>query len=169
MALVVEDGTGVAGANTYLSLTTANTYFTERPNASVWSGSTDALRTQALLYACQWMEARYGGQLEGEIVDVEQVLVWPRTSFYDGRGRLVETGTIPQVWKDGQAEAALAHLSGGLNEVRDRGGAIKSVQAGSVGVVYMDGASSGRSFPFVDSLVAPLLRYGYAGRRLVRG
>jgi hypothetical protein len=80
----------------------------------------------------------------------------------------VETGTVPERWKHAQAEAALAHLSAVLNEVRSRGGAIESVAAGSVEVVFAASASAGRTFPYIDNLVAPLLRYG-GGRRLVRG
>lgn len=168
MAIVVETGAGVAGSNSYHSLVSSAAYFAERPNAAAWSGSTDALRTEALLYACIWLEARYGDALGGGIVSQTQSLLFPRTTFYDTAGRLVTTGTVPDRWKDAQAEAALAGLSAALNEVRSRGGAIESVSAGSVSVQFASGASPGRTFPFIDNLVAPLLHFG-GGRRLVRG
>ena len=169
MALVVETGAGVAGANTYHDLVSAAAYFAERPNAAAWSGSTDPLRTEALLYSCAWLEGRYGGGLRGGIVASDQALLWPRGTFYDSHGRLVATGTVPEAWKNAQAEAALAHLAARLNEVRDRGGAIESVAAGSVEVVWAQGAPAGRTFPFVDdSLIQHLLEFGGGQRRLVR-
>lgn len=166
MALVVEDGTGVAGANTYHSLVTATAYFAERPNTA-WTAATDAQRTAALLFSTQWLEERYGPYLDGAILDSEQSLLWPRSTFYDSTGRIVETGTVPERWKNAQLEAAAAHLTSGLNEVRSRGGAIESVRAGSVGVTFADSAPLGRTFPFIDSLVSTLLVY-WGTRRLVR-
>lgn len=165
---MVEDGTGVAGANSYHDLVSAAAYFAERPNAAAWSGSTDPLRTEALLYSCPWLEDRYAEGLAGAVVSADQPRIFPRTTFYDRRGRLVQSGTIPDDWKAAHAEAALAHLSGKLNEVRDRGGAIASIAAGSVEVAWRDDAPSGRTFQYIDSLVAPFLEFG-GQRRLVRG
>lgn len=164
----METGAGVAGANSYHDLVSAAAYFAEHPNAGAWTNSTDPLRTEALLYTCPWLEDRYAEGLASYVVSTEQSRIWPRWQFYDRRGRRVPTGTVPDDWKAAHAEAALAHLTSPINEVRDRGGAIESISAGSVEVVWSSGASSGRTFPYIDALVAPFLEFG-GQRRLVRG
>jgi DnaT-like ssDNA binding protein len=170
MALIVETGAGIAGANTYLSAADALAIFssTDRPTQNTaWTAVSLEKRVEALLYAARWLDGRYRESLSGGIVSTTQTLIWPRSSFYDSAGRLVTTGTIPDVWKEAQAEAALAHLTTGLNEVRNRGGAIEAITAGSVSVRWSSGAPAGRTVPYIDDLVAPLLEFGL-GRRLVR-
>ena len=40
VTLIVEDGTGVTGANTYISLADAETYFDTRLDTGVWDTDT---------------------------------------------------------------------------------------------------------------------------------
>lgn len=166
MALVVESGAGLANAESYISVTDADTYFTAHGSPAAWTAATTAAKESALRYAAQWLDRRYSW-ISGILV-LTQALSWPRGLSYDNDGRTVASGTIPQRVKDAQCEAALAHIGSTLAEVRERGGAIESVAAGSVEVVWTSGASSGRTFPYIDSLVAPLVEFG-GQRRLVRG
>lgn len=165
MALVVETGAGLANAESYISVTDADAYFAAHGSPAAWTAATTPVKESALRYAAQWLDRRYSWI--SAIYVVTQALSWPRWLSYDSDGRTVAVG-VPQRIKDAQCEAALAHLAGTLAEVRDRGGAIQSVSAGSVEVVWSPGASSGRTFPYIDSLVAPLLEFGGGQRRLVR-
>jgi hypothetical protein len=64
MAFVVEDGTGVAGANSYLSVLEADSYHADRGNTG-WSGN-DQVKQQALVRATDYVEGRFGSRFSGQ-------------------------------------------------------------------------------------------------------
>lgn len=61
MALIQEDGTGVAGANAYSNLTLVEVYLTERERLAenLWSGFTTAEREAAIIAATDYIEQRF--------------------------------------------------------------------------------------------------------------
>ena len=98
-----------------------------------------------------------------------QALAWPRWSFVDMKGRTIATG-VPQVVKDAQCEAALAHLSTSLASPLDRGGSISEVQVGPIDVKYSPGAASSRTFAYIDALVSDVALSSTAAQvSLIRG
>lgn len=76
MALVVEDGSGVASANGLCSLAFADTYFTDRANAA-WTG-TEADKSSAIIRATDYIETRFGRRFIGSKMVDTQALSWPR-------------------------------------------------------------------------------------------
>lgn len=74
MALVVEDGSGVAGANTYADLATIEAYFTERGDTTFAAASTEA-KEGAILRAMGYIETH---RWRGQRVSITQSLAWPR-------------------------------------------------------------------------------------------
>jgi hypothetical protein len=119
MSLIVEDGTGLSTANSYISVADADAYFEARSN-STWDGAIDDSKEAALLYATLWVDRRY--VWPGFIVISTQALSWPRGWAYDYEGRVIDSSTVPQAVKDAVCEAALEHLSTSLNEILARGG-----------------------------------------------
>lgn len=167
MALTVETGAIVAGADSYQSLAAADTYFTNHGSPSEWEDATDPVKESALRYATRWIDSTLTWR--GEIVDNDQVLDWPRAGVYDDENRLVASDSIPQILKDATCEAALEHLRSALNVGLDRGGAIKRRRVeGAVETEYMDGAPGERVRRFVADLLTPYLAASPAGLRLVR-
>jgi hypothetical protein len=77
MAFTVEDGTGVAEANSYVELAFAEDYFTDRGNAA-WTGA-DSAKQAALIQATDYIEGRFGRRFIGEMASTTQGLSWPRT------------------------------------------------------------------------------------------
>lgn len=77
MALIVEDGTVVAGAESYISVADANTYHTDRGNTA-WTGS-DAVKEAALRKATEYMVQVYRLRWKGYRVSGTQALDWPRS------------------------------------------------------------------------------------------
>lgn len=166
MALVVEDGSVVAGADAYVSLSAANTYFTNHGAPTQWTGATDAVKEAAIRYATQWLDAVFSWR--GEVVSNDQVLDWPRAGVYDDENRYVDSDSIPRLLKDATCEAALEHLKSSLIEGKERGGKVKRTKLGPIEKEFMDGAPGERSRPFVSQLVAPFVAYSASGLRLVR-
>lgn len=159
MALTVEDGSIVAGAESYITLAEANTYFTNRNNAT-WAALSDAAKEAAIREAAQYIDGVY--TFIGYIVDSDQVMAWPRTPGYDLQGRTILTTEIPQKIKDAQCELALEASSSSL--LASYTGETQSEKVGSLAVSYFRG-SPVKSFPFVSVLLTDLI----AGRgKLIR-
>lgn len=85
MALTVEDGTGLVGADAYISVANADTYFLASANAT-WAAATVPAKEVAIVKATRYMEKRFGTKWKGLIASSEQALGWPRRYVYDERG-----------------------------------------------------------------------------------
>ena len=86
MAFTVEDGTGVEGANAYITIAWADAYHADRGNAA-WSGA-DTVKQQAIVRATDYIETRWAGRFKGvqEHLDPLQPLQWPRLNVRDING-----------------------------------------------------------------------------------
>ena len=140
MALVVEDGTGKADANSFVSVSYADNYHSGR-GTSTWTG-TDATKEAALIRATdylsevyQWMGYRLKGRRDNEGA---QALAWPRQGVKDKEGIYVNTNEIPVEIKKATSELALYELvnPGALDPTFTPSTVIKSVKAGPVSVTF---------------------------------
>jgi hypothetical protein len=78
MALIVEDGTQVSGANSYVTTTEADSYFTDRGNTLWTETAADEDKEAALIKAAYYMESKYRMQWKGSRMAWNQALSWPR-------------------------------------------------------------------------------------------
>ena len=85
MALTVEDGTGLVGADAYISVANADTYFLASANAT-WAAATVSAKEIAIIKATRYIEKRFGTKWKGLIASSEQALSWPRRYVYNERG-----------------------------------------------------------------------------------
>lgn len=159
MALIVEDGTQVSGAESYISVTDADTYFTNRDN-DTWLDLANAEKESALRKATQYLDSVY--DYIGEMVDYEQALLWPRTPATDNAGRLLSITTIPQRLKDAQCELALESVSADLMASTDR--ETQSEKVGGLQVTYFQG-QKGKQYPLINALMRDLV---HSGNKLTR-
>lgn len=88
VSLIVEDGTGLANSNSYVSLADATTYFTNVMNAA-WTtdASGNAFSTDqqaaALIRTTMWIDGNYRGRYPGyRVMGRTQALEWPRVGAY---------------------------------------------------------------------------------------
>lgn len=77
MAIVVEDGTGLSTAETFVSVADADAYHLARAN-SAWALLTTPNKEAALRKAADYMEAVYRERWAGYRVNTTQALSWPR-------------------------------------------------------------------------------------------
>lgn len=75
--MIVEDGTIIENANSYVSTEEADIYFSDRDLESVWQG-TQQDKEGALISATEYIDYRFGYRFIGTQVEVEQPLQWPR-------------------------------------------------------------------------------------------
>lgn len=156
--LIVEDGSIVADANSYIAYDYALAYHALRGN-SAWAAASDADQQYAIIRATQAVDSIYKGKWKGEPTEYgTQELEWPRSGVTVG-STSIDDDVIPAAIKKAVCEAALRELAspGSMTPDLDRGGEIKRVKADVVEVEYMDGANSTTTFTAIDGLLADLV------------
>ena len=94
MSLIVEDGSIVTGAESYISVADASTYHTARGNAAWAALASDAVREQCLRKATDYMEQVYRSRWQGCRVGETQALSWPRYDV-EVEGYAVDSDIVP--------------------------------------------------------------------------
>jgi hypothetical protein len=105
MALVIVATPGAADANSYATVSGANTYHEGRLNSDAWVDADADVKMAALVMAARYLDAIPGGWT-GAASTETQALVWPRTGMASRNGFAIASGEIPQTLKDAQAEFA---------------------------------------------------------------
>ena len=167
--MIVEDGSIVAGANSYGTVSDLETYWDNR-NVSL-STYTTAQKEAALIISTQYLDNNF--TWKGEILSLEQPLDWPRTGVYDEQGRNVEQTEIPFQLTNALFEYAYRQLtnSDGLQpDVTDLGTLKKkaiNLDGGiSISKEYEDktgGYFGIRSYPLADNWLKGLTTGGTMG------
>lgn len=155
MAIVVEDGTIVDGANSYVSESDFGTYCDDR-GLTPADGDAEA----ALIRASQWVDNTYRNRFPGYRVNGrEQTMEWPRSVAYDASCFLIADDVVPDEVIKAVCEAALRELTeaGSLAPDLERGGSIQQLQAGSVSITYGSNAAANTSFQAIDGILSGLI------------
>jgi hypothetical protein len=152
MALTVEDGTGVAGANSYVSLDEVRAYALDRGATLPQNGpspdtSGDVAVTALTIRAVDYLESRrYKGskQFVGN-------LQWPRIDVnIDGLD--LPVGTIPDNLKKAQCQLVIELLT--IDPLKSSTSQIKYQKLESIEVGFTKDSSP--TMPKVDALLRPL-------------
>ncbi len=166
MALVVEDGSGVPSANTFILVADADAYFSARGIAD-WTGEASS-KEASLIRAMDWLN---GLNWRGDVLTYNQPLCWPRYGVpsrgmscvmngyaYGGLLSYWPSNEIPSQVKDAQCEAALRYLDGtDMMPDLDRGGRVVMEKVDVITTQYESGAPAGKTFPAIMALLRPFL------------
>lgn len=176
MALIVETGQGVAGANTFADVAYADAYFAASGETG-WTGE-NAAKEAALVRAGRYLN---GLRWIGDKVDrVHQAMCWPRYivplpgssgGIYLGYAyaNCWPSNEIPEAVKQAQCEAALRYLAGTeMLPDLERGGQVVMERVDIITTQYASGAPAGTRFLAVEALLRPFLKSS-ASVDLVRG
>ena len=154
MALVVEDGTGLSTAESYISVADASTYHSNRGNAAWAALASDTVREQYLRKATDYMTAMYRNSWQGYRVDDEQALDWPRYGcVVDGFD--IDSESVPTPIKNACAELALKASAAELNPDLTQG--VLSEQVGSISVTYDKASPQFTRYKAIDAIISPYL------------
>jgi hypothetical protein len=165
--LVVEDGTAKSDADSYVSVSTASSYFADHGSPAAWSSATEAAKNAALRYAAVWLDGNWNWL--GIVVAGTQSRAWPRYIGWDRWGANEDTlgfavsyDEVPQRIQDAQCELALTHLTDALNAVTDTsGGEVKFIKLDVMELEYVDRSTSyARRMPYVSKLLKGLYTGG---------
>ena len=157
--LVVEDGTGLANANSYVSVADATTYHSIRGNGDAWSNIDD--QASALIIATDYMEQVYRLRWAGMRVTATQALSWPRAYVplpdapygYGSWAAYVPYNVVLQQAKDACSILALKSVSGEL--APDLARATLSERVGDIEVTYDKSSPQYVRYRVIDLLLSP--------------
>lgn len=184
MALVKEDGSGVANADTWAAISDADAYAT-RMNYIAWVDGEQEQKEAALRRGVFYLDAVYGSRYAGVKANpfAEQSLSWPRSYVVDDDGYPVDDDAIPVNLIYAQIESAFIEF-GTPGKLMPGGGASSSSSSGArlqkavtVGPIHVEYEDSGKStvgggtgtegiyttYATVDGLMQPLLDDQKAG------
>jgi len=165
VAIVVEDGTGKADAESYISVSDASSYHSARGNAAWAALASDTVREQCLRKATEYMGQVYGEAWAGYRVSSTQALDWPRYEVprrdIGAVGYLLAfwaSDAVPEAVQRACAELALRAASGDL--LADLGQPAIEKTVGPITVRYAEGARQTKRYPAVDGMLTPFLKAG---------
>lgn len=153
MTLIVEDGTGLSSAESYVSVATATTYHAALGNTA-WATATlvEADVEVALRRATQYIDSHY--RFRGEPLTSTQALAFPRDLGLTWPIRRLTHATC---------ELALRALSGTLHADQDDR-AVTREKIGPIEVDYGSPQFAGQTrYAVADDLLAPLTAGGARG------
>lgn len=156
MALIVEDGSIVAGAESYITVADATSWHSDRGNAA-WAALTEAQKEQSLRKATDYMLQVYGMRWKGDRVSASQALDWPREGV-EVFGFDIDADVVPDAVANACAELALRAASGDLTPDITRRTVREKV--GPIEVEYDRNAPALPDYQAVDNMLAPYLEQG---------
>lgn len=157
MAIVVEDGTGMANSNSYASETELDDYCDERA-ITLADGDAEA----ALIRASSALDGAYRMSYPGyRTLSRDQAMEWPRTAAYDYEGVMIDASTVPYEIKHATFEMAIREVAepGIMTPDLERGGFIRRMKAGSVEIEY-GGSNNQTIFTIIDGIMSKIIGYG---------
>lgn len=166
MALIVEDGTGLANAESYISVADATTYHEARGNATWAALASDTVREQLLRQATDYMVQTYRLRWAGVRGSTTQALDFPRDfmprpdSYAIGYTIVgpdyFPSDTVPEEVRRACAELALRASEGAL--LADQEVPVTSEKVGQIAVEYASGAAQGVRYAAIDAMLRPFLK-----------
>lgn len=164
MALIVETGAVVAGAESYATIAQANAYHMNYNNAA-WDAADSEVQEAALRKATAYIDGRY--RFRGERASSLQVLAWPRVAVAVG-GYELPYSAIPAKLVAATCELALRALTGELvADVTTQH--VESVRVGPISRTMSAPGNGGQvRYAAVDALLRDFTRGGNASVPVVR-
>ena len=168
MALVPEDGTGLANADSYCSQAEATTYHAAMGNAA-WALLSSDAKDQCIRRATSYMVGAYRLRWAGTRMLAAQALDWPRSlvprrdtpllQYYDN-------ASVPTEVKN--ACASLALRASTVTLLADQSQRASSVTVGPISKTYAEGSKVATTYSEVDSMLRPFLKAGSGQIQMVR-
>lgn len=114
ITLIIEDGTGITNANAYVDVQFVDD-IAEINDTEGWTYCPEEDKNKFIVRATRLIDTLYGHRMKGSILSDDQSLLYPRGSFMDSQGRLIESGTMPNALLNATAQAAIGFA---LNDIK---------------------------------------------------
>jgi hypothetical protein len=166
MSLTVEDGSVVANAESYATVTYADDYHLKRGNSD-WAAFSTERKEQLLRLATDYMLQNYRGRWLGDRKTLTQRLDWPRVGVPIADALVVQIVNIDIVPIEVQNACVVLALKANSIELSpDLEPQTEQETVGKLSVTYAPGARQSIKFKAVDDMLAIYMRYS---GEMVRG
>lgn len=171
MTLLVEDGTGVAGANTYADLAFVDGYHLIRGN-DAWGVLDPLIKEQCIHRAMDYLETVFIALWKGYRVFASQPLCWPRSfvpvvDIYFVTQTFYPNNFLPIQLKNVVAELAIRAIDNVLLPDTEQAVAVEKIEG--IEVVYNKYSPKSKKFPLIQRMLSPFLQSSSAvGVEMVR-
>lgn len=171
ISLIVEDGSCVPGANSYVSLEYADEYMKNTGKAG-WEQKTDNEKKACLINATRYIDSTYSklGWKGQKKYHRRQSLCFPRVELYDKDGD--EVLDIPDELKEAVCEAGFIAANTSLFTTNSASGEVKKKKADALEIEYFSVSESAGNyisrFSVLDSLLAGFYKTKQSGSRIKR-
>lgn len=152
MALIVETGSGLSNADSYITLLAFQQFCDSR--GYNYDAYDDEVQEQRLRIATSYIDTIF--RYKGARSSVSQALEFPRVDCLDWSS-LPVTG-VPLRVKQACAELAFKALTENLYLDQDRGGKVTSESVGPISVTYAEDAPTGKVWQLAHNLLQPFVR-----------
>jgi hypothetical protein len=153
MAFVVEDGTGLSTATSYVSVAFADTFadsFYSESDYLTWSALADSAKERYLNRSAAYLDRTY--IFTGQLYSSSQALKFPREEVYNELEE--EVSGVPDDIKKAVCLVAKRLMNGTeLDPDLERGGAVKREKIDTIDITYSDSASSATKFYEIENLL----------------
>lgn len=167
MALIVEDGTGIPGAESPISVLEATDLLAEIRVTTGWTSLGLPVQENMLRRATSTIQNEW--RFRGSLVNPDQGGPFPRKDLYDFEGRLV--APLPRPYKEAVAELAYS-LSQNPDVIADAEADVEQVKVGPIDIKLASSTSSSGKKLIPDSVAQKLRLYGWSilstGRQMRR-
>lgn len=167
LTLIVEDGTGVSGANVYDTAESAASWLVDYGFTAFNAAGTD-LRKRYLIEATRFLEQVVETHLTGERADFgisAQRLHFPRYGAIDWQGALIEADTVPIDYRHAIFLAAEKLAAGVMLSAFDSRSSIGSESDDGASVVYRRERDFSELHSDIWSRARPAFSASIRGRR----
>ena len=162
--LIVEDGSIIAGAESYCTVAFADARLGNR-GFTIWTNLTATEKEQALRRATDYMGQSYRASWLGCRVSSLQVLDFPRSGVTVDTFPVSVT-IVPLDIQNACAELAIRAASGELDADLSQG--VISETVGELSVTYDRNSSRTKKYSAVENLLRPYLQSGGVSHNVVR-
>lgn len=170
--MIVEDGTIVANADSYVTVAEADAYLAARGMDTAWALLSNTVKESLLVRAVDYMQAAYRARWKGHRSWDTQSLDWPRQGVLMTDmpiGQQIQYNTIPRELKAGQIELALRQMADQATPLmRDLERGVVSEGVGPLSVTYDTNSPQQVRYAQVENLLAPLMHSSGSMVRLGR-
>jgi len=153
-AFLVEDGTGLAAATSYVSVADADDYMSLIPATTAWDALTpDSAKEDYLMFATRVLDNK--SDFIGVKTNTDASLRWPRSYVYDRDAVLILNTVVPTEIEHATTELARILLENDITTGQDVDH-IKKLMVDVVQIEYQKDTSQLRISNYINSILDPL-------------
>lgn len=159
MALIVEDGSGLSNAQTYVSAADVASY------AATYGLTPPAFPNTAIMKAMRYLEGMFYDRWVGYKKTEEQSLSWPRANATKRDGWSISESSIPREVKDAVCALAIRSSDGeDLTPDVTNANKVKKEQIGPIMVEYATGAPSYTIYKDIEFILTSITTQRYSAK-----